>query len=367
MATRREFLAGAAACATSLGVNARPALAAGSSRLLSAARIHDKDGGTLWTQAGLRAFALPARGHALAQLPNQRVALVARQPGQYLAVIDPATLAAPKPDIVLARPATRHRLGGHAAAHEAARVFTTGEFHEESGKGLVTLRDIISGTERARWDAGGIGPHDLLYAKDGSRLVVALGGLLQEPDVRSPPLNAGAIESSLVELDAASGKILKRHKLAPEHASLSLRHLALAPDGETIIFGMQDQELSEPRPLIGVLQLGRGITLLPLPPDNPNVFRGYIGSVAIDAGGRYIAATSPRGGYIGLWSFGSGRWLGGMHLADVCGLAADASPNRFWVTSGLGDVMLLNASANGLTAAAHFRAAAAFDNHAIRI
>ncbi len=366
IATRREFLAGAAALGAGLGFQ-WPALAGNAVRLMSAARFDGRDGGALWSQDSLRVFPLPARGHALTQLSNNRVVVVGRQPGMFAALVDPATLAAPKPDIGLVPPAAHYRFGGHAAAHERAQVFATGEFHEETGNGLIVVRDAATGSEQARWEAGGIGPHDLTYAKDGARLVVALGGLLQEPDVRSPPLNAGVVDSSIVELDPKSGKLLARHKLAADMASLSLRHLALAPDGETIAFGVQDQDLTEVRPVMGILRAGRGIELLPLPADNPNAFRGYIASVAIDAGGRFIAATSPRGGVIGLWSLSNGRCLGALHLADVCGLAADAAANFFWVTSGMGDVVCVHASENGLTASARFHANAAFDNHAITL
>jgi uncharacterized protein len=146
-----------------------------------------------------------------------------------------------------------------------------------------------------------------------------------------------------------------------------LRHLALAPDGETIAFGVQDQDLTELRPVMGILHAGHGIELLPLPADEPNAFRGYIGSVAIDAGGRFLAATSPRGGVAGLWSLGHGRWIANLHIPDVCGLAADARAGIFWATSGVGDVLRLKASEHGLTADARFHARAAFDNHAIRI
>jgi hypothetical protein len=365
-ATRREVLAGAAALGAMAGLKLRPAVAADAIHLMSAARVRGKDGSVLWSQDGLRDFDLPARGHALTQLGNHRVALVGRQPGMFAALVDTATLAAPKPDITVVKPALHYRFGGHAAAHEGARQFVTGEFHEASGSGLIVVRDA-NGAEVAHRNAGGIGPHDLLYAKGGSRLVVALGGLLQEPDVRSPPLNAGVIESSLVELDAKSGKLLTRHRLPSSMASLSIRHLALAPDGETIVIGMQDQDLTEPRPVIGIMRLGKEIELLPLPTDEPDLFRGYIGSVAIDAGGRYIAATSPRGGAIGLWSLGDGRWIGRLRLPDACGLASDAAAGVFWATSGLGDIVRLQATANGLTAPARFRADAAFDNHAIRI
>ena len=143
--------------------------------------------------------------------------------------------------------------------------------------------------------------------------------------------------------------------------------MALAPDGETIAFGMQDQDRSRLRPLVGLLRVGRGIELLPLPADDEGALRFYIGSVAIDVSGSFVAATSPKGGTIGLWSLGAGRWLGGVKLADVCGLAADKEAGCFWATSGFGDIVRLRAQPDGLATEARWRSDASFDNHLLRI
>ena len=109
----------------------------------------------------------------------------------------------------------------------------------------------------------GIEPHDLLFARGGSRLVVAIGGIARSADVKGPAINAGNIESAILEIDPNSGAVLRRHELSADRKSLSLRHLALAPDGETIAFGMQDQDRSEVRPLMGILRVGGGIEFLP--------------------------------------------------------------------------------------------------------
>src|SRR5262249_20176257 len=119
-------------------------------------------------------------------------------------------------------------------------------------------------------------------------------------------------------------------------------------------------------PVTAVLKLGRGVELLPLPEEGV-AFRSYVGSVAIDSGGRYVAATSPKGGIVGLWRLSDGRCLQGFKLADVCGLATADQPCMFWVTSGYGEVVHLRASDSGLTATVHWRADAAFDNHLLRV
>jgi len=228
------------------------------------------------------------------------------------------------------------------------------------------FRDFLNGGFCEQF-AAGIEPHDLLFARGGSRLVAAIGGIAKAADVKGPPINAGRIESAILELDPRSGTVLKHHELANDFKSLSLRHMALAPDDETVIFGMQDQDRSELRPLMGRLRLGGAIDLLPLPGGDAGVLRSYIGSVAIDPSGRHVAATSPKGGMAGLWSLEDGRWIGGFALTDVCGLAAGAQVSCFWATSGMGDVVKLHAGDRGFTAAAQWRAPAAFDNHLLRI
>ena len=357
MATRREFFSGAAAAGA---LAACPALAGTSAHLISAARIGGVDGGALWSPGRLQEFTLPARGHSPTLLSNGHVALIARQPGTFGAVVNEVTL-----DTAIFKPAQQYRFGGHAAAHESATGFVTGEFHEDSGRGLIAVRGA-RGSEMAHWQAGGIGPHDLVYSKDGSRLYVALGGLLQEPDVRSPPLNAGAIESSLAVLDATTGKLLANHKLPADMTSLSIRHLALSPDGRTLAIGMQDQDLTLMRPVVWLFD-GHSFAPLPLPETEPSTFRGYIGSIAYDTRGRFIAATSPRGGVVGLWNAANGRQLGLFHFADACGLAASATLSAFLVTSGTGDIVELHASEHGFAVAARYHVGAQFDNHAIRV
>jgi hypothetical protein len=329
--------------------------------LLTAARIEGIDAGALICDEGICTFALPARAHAPILLRDASTALlVGRRPGTFAAVIDLDSLEAPAR---LFNPIAGHRFAGHAAAHGEA-LFTT-EIDASTGDGLVVLRDAGTFAPRAHF-AVGIEPHDVLLARGGEVLIVAVGGIARAADVRGPAINAGRIESAIVELDPRSGVVLKRHVLPADMSSLSMRHLALARDGETVAFGMQDQDRSRARPVMGLLRSGRGIDLLPLPRQDEGALRSYIGSVAIDASGTVVAATSPKGGMVGSWSLSDGRWLGSFKLGDVCGLAADSRPGEFWATSGHGDVVQIIAGEAGLAAAAQWRAPAAFDNHLLR-
>jgi hypothetical protein len=363
MMRRRKFLGGVAGTGAGFAFGTPGALAddiarAAHIRLVSAARVDGADGGAIWSDQGLGEFTLPARAHAAARLRDStRTILVGRRPGNFAALFEPSA-----PDsIQLVAPIAAHRFAGHAAANEAR--FFTGELHSETALGRIVLRDPASGAPLSDWDAGGIEPHELVLADGGARLVVALGGIAEDSSVRGPAANVGQIESAIVELDAKTGRVLHRHVLAEEFSSLSLRHMALSPDGQTIAFGIQDQDFSELRPLVGLLRVGRGIEFLELPRDDPGAMRFYIGSVAIDSSGRFLVATSPRGGTVALWSLSSGAYLGRLALPDVCGLVADPEAEYFWVSSGLGEVAGLRASETSLTFEARWHTDTQFDNH----
>ena len=360
---RRGLFAGAAAALVgAFALKRRAAASTPDVKLISAARIGETDSGVVLDSEGLTGFALPARAHALTHLPDGRVLLVGRRPGSFAAIVDPEQPQAP-PRIF--GPIAGHRFAGHAAVAPSGRTLVTSEIDAETGDGVVVFREG-SGAARASVPVG-IEPHDLLFAHDGERLVVAVGGIAKAADIKGPAINAGNIESAVVELDGQTGALIRRHQLAPSMASLSLRHMALAPDGETIAMGMQDQDRAQLRPLMAVLRPGRGLELLPLPSDDQGSLRSYIGSVVIDRSGRFIAATSPKGGMVGLWSLRDSRWAGTFALADVCGLAPGEEPASFYATSGLGEIVKLRAGDTGLIPVARWNAPVAFDNHLLRI
>jgi hypothetical protein len=300
----------------------------------------------------------------MARLRGGRLLLVGRRPGTFAAVLDPGDLSASRQ---LIAPAAGRRFAGHAAVSPDGASLVTSEFHAETATALLVKRDGQSGEELDRWAPGGLEPHEVLYAAHGERLLVALGGLLNDGGVAGPAANPDGVDSALLELDPRSGRELARHRLGPGLQSLSLRHLAIAPDQQSIAVGMQDQDLSRARPLLGVLRLGGKIELAPLPASDEIDFRGYVGSVAIDAGGAFVAATSPRGSALGLWSLAGLDWLGGLRLPDVCGLAAGAEAGEFWASTGLGDVLRIRALPTGPRVLDRWMTAAAFDNHLLRL
>jgi len=352
---RRHLLRGAAGLGLSAWAIPLRASSEPAPRLFSAARVKGVDGAALWQADGLVSSPLPGRAHALLPMPSGEILLMGRRPGKFAAFVDPHT----GHETRRFAPLKGMRFAGHAALL-ANSAFATSEIDAQTAEGWVAVRDA-NGRVREAFPLGGIEPHDLVFA-DG-RLVVAMGGIAYAADVKGPAMNAGAIDSQLIELDVRTGAVLARHRLVEDMRSLSIRHLALVPDGR-VIFGMQDQDKSRLRPLMGALAVGRDLSLLGMPQgEETGALRFYIGSVASDVSGRYVVATSPKGGVAGLWSLTSGRFLGGLKVMDVCGLAADSESGHFWLTSGLGDVVRVSADNEGLQVRGQWRADAAFDNH----
>jgi len=349
MATRRAFF-GLAAGAAALASGVLPARAA-TPGLMSAAHLKGAEGGMVWRDGAASPFALPARGHALSRFAGGKVVVVGRRPGLFSAILDPARLDAP----VQAFAASQgNRFAGHAAV--AADLLVTGEFDAASVRAVLVSRDPATGAERAKWALDGIEPHELLFA-DG-RVFVALGGLVKDGGVAGPAVNDGPLDSAVVEVDPKSGRVLARHAAGRAFASLSLRHLAIAADG-TIAVAAQDQDLSEPRPLVGLIAPGATLEMLAMPREAG--LRGYVGAVAFDAKGELIAAASPRGGVVGIWT--RDGWHGAIPIADACGIAADVQAGIFWVSSGHGGVYRVDARA--LAILAEWHGAPGFDNHMI--
>jgi len=209
--SRREFLAGC------LSLCAAPAFAAAAApRLVSAAKLGARDGAVLWSADGLTSFALPARGHAPLRLAGGRVLVMGRRPGPFATILDPRDPASSSSFV----PAPGNRFAGHAALSPDGASLFTSEFDATSFRAAIVLRDPMTGAAHALWQPGGVEPHELVFAKGGARLVAALGGLIQDGGVAGPVFNPGGIDSTVLEIDPLSGKILARHKFGA--ASLSL-------------------------------------------------------------------------------------------------------------------------------------------------
>ena len=279
---------------------------------------------------------LPARCHAIAVRPDgAQCVAVARRPGSFAVVIDLA-----KRTIARELAATPGRtFAGHAVFSAGGRRLLLTEDDTEREEGFVSIRDVKDAYRPIRgFRTRGIGPHELLWSADARTIAVANGGILINPDSGSAPLNIDTMQPSLALLDATDGSLRREARLSAELHQLSIRHLAVLMQ-RRLAFGMQYQgPLEDEVPLVGILSPDGSVRLLEMPAEYGSRVRQYIGSVAADASGRWLAASAPRGNVVLFWDAEAGVFAGGLDITDGCGLSRTSIPGEFLLTSGSGVV-----------------------------
>ncbi|MDX2263792.1 MAG: DUF1513 domain-containing protein [Hyphomicrobiales bacterium] len=296
---------------------------------------------------------LPGRGHDVAQRPGSpECVAIARRPGRFA-----AAFAAGREPVWFASAPGRH-FYGHGAFSSDGRLFFTSENDYENARGVIGVRDASAGYRQiGEFSSHGVDPHDVLVTPDGRRLVIANGGIATHPDSGRAALNASHMEASLVYLDARTGDLVEKIVLPPALQKLSIRHLAIA--GDRAVFGCQYEGAGEDAPpLVGFHRLGEEPRLVTAGPAQASL-RNYVGSIAADASGDIIAASSPRGGVAAFWDARSFRFLGARPLEDVCGAAP--AHRGFMITSGTGAAERIDART--IAALATRQDDFAWDNH----
>ena len=353
------LLAGAAA--------ARPALGEARQHFVSCRTAASGDASLcVFDMAGDELFStpIPARGHDIAARPGARdLVAFARRPGTWFVVVDARTGEVTA--TVVARQG-RH-FYGHGVFSADGKILYATENDIASGNGVIGLYDATNRYARAgEFPSGGIGPHDIALAPDGTALLIANGGLRTHPESGRETLNPGDMKPNLAVIDCRHGAVTFRAELGAALRQLSIRHLALAQDGSAV-FGCQHQgEADDQPPLVGVLGRHGDVSFLAAPEDVLQRMDNYVGSVGFDGSGDYIAATGPHGGQIMIWRKVCGAFVGVQAMSDVCGVAA-LGAGRFAASSG-------NAGIRDIAADGHAGAAAEplllnwiWDNHLRRL
>jgi hypothetical protein len=341
---RRRFLAGSAAVLLGAQGRAAAALAARSDETFFSGRaaggrryqtVAFDGGGDILLDCDL-----PARCHAIAVRPDgAHCVAVARRPGTFAIVIDLATRS-----VAQQLESTPGRtFAGHAVFSADGRQLLLTEDDADREEGFVSVRAVDDGYRIVRdFRTHGVGPHELLWSADGRTLAVANGGILINPDSGRAPLNIESMRPSLALIDAADGSLQRQVQLSPELHQLSIRHLA-ALSGGRLAFGMQYQgSPADDVPLVGILAADGTVRLLDMPEAYAARGRQYIGSVAADASGRWLAASAPRGNVVLFWDAETGAFAGGVDIADGCGLSRTARAGEFLLTGGTGAVERVN-------------------------
>ncbi|NUH67146.1 DUF1513 domain-containing protein [Sulfitobacter sp. S0837] len=355
MPSRRHFLAGLAALSLP-----RPSWAdVGNPAFLAAAREPNGRYALFGLDpAGRDLFriALPKRGHAATAHPTAPEAVAfARRPGRFALVIDCLSGSLRHQ---LDAPSGRH-FYGHGAFLNGGEILATSENDIDSGTGRIGLWSRSRGYARiGEIPSGGVGPHEIRAWSDDI-LAVANGGIRTHPDRGREKLNLETMRPNLSYLKL-DGTLLDQVELAPEWRQSSIRHLALAPDGQ-VAFAMQWQGApGAAGPLLGLHRRGSRPVLAEADLVEQLAMDGYAGSVAYTAHGDAVGITSPRGGRLHVFDT-EGQFKVAHRRADICGLAPGAE--GFVATDGLGG--LLRGDMAGLSPLG--RADRAWDNHLVAL
>ena len=298
------------------------------------------------------------RLHALCPRPDGgETVAVARRPGDLALVLD----GAGREVRATFRASKGRRFSGHGIYRREGRDFISTEIDVATGEGVLVVRDVAGGyTPATEFASAGVGPHELVAA--GRFVAVANGAKEPKSDPGVAALETTRRGSSLALIDPVSGAIDRVVELGGGLESLSLRHLAALPDGGVLV-AAQDREIgARDKPLIARLDGDRlrffdeALELMPR-------FAGYVGSLALDASGRFVAATSPKVGVVATFDVQTGEALGAVAAADVCGLAAEREAARFVATTGFGDVLRIAVHEGGCAIVARRVGTMRWDNH----
>lgn len=335
---RRRLLQGAASAGLIAGLPG-DALSQARHVYASAVMIDGRHQAVLFNSAGneMSAIDLPGRGHGGALNRDGRSGvLFARRPGDFAIVFSVRNAQIGSP---IRAPAGRHFCGHGAYVPEGHALFST-ENDFERGRGVIGVWD--AGYERlGELPSQGIGPHDIKMLPGGRLLAVANGGILTHPETGRRKLNIPDMKPNLALLHASSGTPEVVHHLPGELHKLSIRHLAVNADG-VVAAAMQYEGPAEDRPPLVFIVDRDGLTLLEAPAPVQERMKNYAGSIAMDASGKVLAVSCPRGNIVTFWSVEARDLIHVHEIADGCGLAAMAVANAFLVSSGEGERRIVN-------------------------
>jgi hypothetical protein len=370
MATRRRLLKSAAATMAA-GLAPRMGGAAAPQAVFIGARVDgDRAFAAGFDAEGAAVFdvALPTRGHGFAQRPGRSDEIVAfaRRPGAFMMVVDRRD-GRVLHDVAAVE---NRRFCGHGTFDHAGRLLYATELKHDTGDGVVGVYDAGDGYARiGEVRSGGLDPHDIRLLPDGETIVVANGGILTDPDAPGVKLNIDDMESSLAYLRARDGALLAAARLPRELFRLSLRHLAIAPDGTVAVVMQYEGPSDDLVPLLALHRPGAALETVVMPDRVLGRLRNYCGSAAFDATGEILATTSPVGGVAVLWDARRGRCLGYAEVADGCGVAAADGVGAFVVTSGQGGGFLIvgDGRVGRRPMSSAFLDSGRWDNHLMRL
>ncbi|TXH31999.1 MAG: DUF1513 domain-containing protein [Burkholderiaceae bacterium] len=324
--------------------------------------------GLLSTQGGAgqalqvhAALEVPTRAHGLAVLPDGSVLTTARRPGDWLVRWRPGQRAQPQ---WLWQNGERSFNGHVLASADGTRLYTT-ETDIETGASWIGVRDARTLEQTAEWPTHGIDAHELVWDGAGA-LIVANGGVPTAPETGRVKRDLDRMDSSLVRLDAHTGRLLGQWRL--QDPRLSLRHLAWSPGGHgQRLLGIalqaehDDATAKDTAPVLALFD-GTALRAMSAPQPLAQSLHGYGGSIAATPAG--WAVSCPRAHGIATFSL-PGTWQRLVPLPEVCPLAVRGS--ALWAGGLAGSLQDAQAQAPLHHPHDHLLQGARLDNHWVAV
>jgi hypothetical protein len=281
---------------------------------------------------------LPFRGHGLVLDPrnSNRALIMARRPGTEAILVD---LPSGKILRTWQSEEDRHFYGHACFSADGKAVFTT-ENDIDTGDGIISVRDASDFSVLDEYPSYGIGPHELLMMPDGHTLVVANGGIKTFPETGRVKLNRGKIASSLAYIDSRSGKLADSFAVPLPH--LSLRHLAITPDGQVAGAMQYEGEEEAGQPLLLFHRGESSLQIAAAPQQVWDRMENYAASIAYDARNQCFALTCPKGDAITVWK-ADRRYQGAITFPKASGVTF--ADGKGYASNELGQICEFDASA----------------------
>ncbi|MET0314144.1 MAG: DUF1513 domain-containing protein [Hansschlegelia sp.] len=302
--------------------------------------------------------ATPVRLHALSARPDGREAVaVARRPGDVAFVLDGEARAVRG----IFKASAGRRFSGHGTYSADGRIFYSAEIDASTGEGTVVVRSATDGYRVvAECASAGIGPHEVIAA--GRLIAVANGAKEPKTDPGIKALGTTRARSNLALVNPVTGAIARVAEVEADASSLSLRHLAQGRDGALFVAAQDTEPGAHDHPLVARLD-GDHLRWLDAGYDVNARIGGSVGTLAIDASGRFLAASGPKGGVVAIFDTAREELVGVVSIPDCCGLVAEATPGRFVASNGLGEIIRIAASEEGAAVVGRRMGRLRWDNH----